>query len=88
MLLYCDMMTERRKCAIREAPQRYPLLGNGSLGTFPQQRLSLLNPKRCYEINRRFRSNGWAQDNRGTVGGDDLYLVRPEVINGGHVIDS
>jgi hypothetical protein len=37
--LYCDMMPERRKCAVRETPQRRPLLDNGSLNTFPQQRI-------------------------------------------------
>jgi hypothetical protein len=79
---YCDMTPERRKCAIREAPQRRLLLDNASLGTFPQQRIGLWKPKRCYEINACFRSSRWAQDNRGTVGGGDLYLVRPEVIKG------
>jgi hypothetical protein len=28
---YFDMTPERRKCAVREAPQRHPLLANGSL---------------------------------------------------------
>jgi hypothetical protein len=28
------MTPERRKCAVREAPQRCPLLDNGSLNTF------------------------------------------------------
>jgi hypothetical protein len=43
------MTPERRKCAVREALQRRPLLDNGSLDTRPQQRA-----KRCYEINIRF----------------------------------
>jgi hypothetical protein len=30
------------------------LIDNGSLGTFPQQRIGLWRPKRCYEINTRF----------------------------------
>jgi hypothetical protein len=75
-------MPERRKCAVREAPQRRPLLDNGSLGTFPKQRKGLWKPKRCYEINTRFRSNGWELDNRGTVGGGDLYSDRPEDMKG------
>jgi hypothetical protein len=29
-----DMKPERRKCVVREAPQRCPLLDNGSVGTF------------------------------------------------------
>jgi hypothetical protein len=37
--LYCDMTSERLKCAVREAPQRRPLLDNSSLNTFPQQRI-------------------------------------------------
>jgi hypothetical protein len=82
------MTPERRKRAVREAPQSRPLLDNGSLGTFPQQRISLWKAKRCYETNTRFRSNGWAQDNRGTVGDGNLYSVRPEVTKGRHVIHS
>jgi hypothetical protein len=34
------MTPERRKCAVREAPQRCPLLDNGSLDTFRQQRIA------------------------------------------------
>jgi hypothetical protein len=50
-------MPEGRKCAVREAPQRRPLLDNGSLDTFTQQRIYLLKPEFCYEINTRFHSN-------------------------------
>jgi hypothetical protein len=57
---YRDTTPESRKCEVREAPQRCPLLDNGSLGTFPLQRIGLRKPNRCYEINTRFRSNGWA----------------------------
>jgi hypothetical protein len=39
--IYCDMTPERRKCAVGEALQRRPLLDNGSLGTFPRQRIGL-----------------------------------------------
>jgi hypothetical protein len=56
---------------------------NGSVGMFPQQRIGLWKPKRSYKINTRFRSNKHAQNNRGTVGVGDLYLVPPEVIKGG-----
>jgi hypothetical protein len=80
------MTPERRKCAVREALQRCPLLGNGSLSTFPRQRMSLWKPKRCYKINTRFRSKGWVRDNKGTVGGGDLYSVLPELIKGEQVI--
>jgi hypothetical protein len=45
------MTPEHQKCAVREAPQRCPLLDNGLLGTFPQQRVGLWKPKRFYEIN-------------------------------------
>jgi hypothetical protein len=38
--MYCDMTPESQKCAVRETPQRRPLLDNGSLGTLPQQRIS------------------------------------------------
>jgi hypothetical protein len=77
------MTPELWKCAVREAPQRRPLLDNGSLGTFPQQRLGLWKPKRCYEINRRFRGNGWAQDSGGTVGGgviDSWFILRSSFV--------
>jgi hypothetical protein len=37
--IYCNMTPERRKYAVREASQRRPLLDNGCLGTFPQQRI-------------------------------------------------
>jgi hypothetical protein len=39
-IYYCDMTPERRKCAVREAPQRRPLLDNGSLGAFHQQQIN------------------------------------------------
>lgn len=52
--LHCDMTPERRKCAVRETPQRCPMLDNGSLDTCPQKRIGLWNPERCYEINTRF----------------------------------
>jgi hypothetical protein len=39
------MTLGRRKCAVREAPQGGPLLDNGSLGKFPQQRISMGNNK-------------------------------------------
>jgi hypothetical protein len=57
------MTPERLKCAVRQAPQRYPLLDNGSLGMFPQQQMGLWKPKRCYEINIHFCSNGLAENN-------------------------
>jgi hypothetical protein len=60
--LNCDMTPERRKCAVREAPQRRPLLDNDSLGTCPQQRTGLWKPKRCCEINTCFRSNKLARE--------------------------
>jgi hypothetical protein len=82
------MTPERLKCAVREAPQRRLLLYNGSLGTFPQQRMGFGNQSVCYEINTRCGSTRWARDNRGTVGGGDLYTVRPEVIKEGHIINS
>jgi hypothetical protein len=44
------MTPERRKCAIKEALQRRPLLDNGSLGMFPRQRIDLYKPKRCMEM--------------------------------------
>jgi hypothetical protein len=34
------MTPERRKYVVREAPQRRQLLDNGSLDTFPKQRIS------------------------------------------------
>jgi hypothetical protein len=37
---YFDRTPERRKFAVREAPQKYPLLENGSLEMFPQQQMS------------------------------------------------
>jgi hypothetical protein len=37
-IIYCDMMPDRRNCAVREAPQRRRLLDSRSLDTFPQQR--------------------------------------------------
>jgi hypothetical protein len=77
------MTPERRKCAVREALQRRPLLDNGSLSTFPQQRVGLWKPKRCYGFNTCSRRKGWTGDNRGAVGGSDQYSVRPEVIKGG-----
>jgi hypothetical protein len=85
---YYDMTPERRKCAVREAPQRRPLLDNDSLCMFQQQRIGLWEPKRCYEINTRFRSNGWARGNIGIVGGGDLYSVRSEVGKRGGTRDS
>jgi hypothetical protein len=51
------MTPERRKYAVKEAPQRRPLLDNGSLDTFSQQRIGLWKPERYYEINTRVRSN-------------------------------
>jgi hypothetical protein len=48
------MTPERRKCAVRKAPQRRPVLDNRSLGAFQQERIDLWKPKRCYEINTRF----------------------------------
>jgi hypothetical protein len=54
---YCDMTPERWKRAVREAPQKCPLLDNGTPGTSPQQRVSPLKPDRCYEINTRSRVN-------------------------------
>jgi hypothetical protein len=69
------MTPERRKCAVREAPQRRPLLDNGSIDIFPQQRIGLWKPERCYEISTRFRSNKRAHNNRGIVGGGDPYSV-------------
>jgi hypothetical protein len=48
------MTPERRKCAVREASQRRPMLDNGSLDTCPQQRIGLLKPERYYEINTHF----------------------------------
>jgi hypothetical protein len=40
-LNYSDMTPEHRKCAVREAPQRRPLLDNGALGMFALQRVGL-----------------------------------------------
>jgi hypothetical protein len=37
--MYCDMTPERRKCAVRGAPQKRQLLDNGSIGTFALQRM-------------------------------------------------
>jgi hypothetical protein len=82
---YCDMTPECRKCEVREAPQWRSLLDNGLLDTFPQQWIGLWKLERCYEINKCFRSNGKAHNNRVTVEGGDLYLVLPEVIREGHV---
>jgi hypothetical protein len=39
-------------------------------------------------MNTCFSSNGGTWNNTGTVGDGDLYSVRPEVIKGGHIIDS
>jgi hypothetical protein len=50
------MTPARRKCAVRETPQRRQLLDNDSLDTFPQQGIGLWKPERCYEINTLFRS--------------------------------
>jgi hypothetical protein len=50
------MTHERWKCEVSEALQRCPLLDNGSIDTFPQQRKS----EQCYEINTLSRSNGQA----------------------------
>jgi hypothetical protein len=47
----------------------------------------LVKTDRYYEINSRFHSNGYAQNNKGTVRGGDLYSVLPEVIKERHVID-
>jgi hypothetical protein len=41
----CDMTPESRNNS---------LLDNGSLGTFPQQRIKSCKPERCYEINTCF----------------------------------
>jgi hypothetical protein len=38
MYLYCDMTSERRKFAVREAPQRRPLWDNDSVNAFPKLR--------------------------------------------------
>jgi hypothetical protein len=57
-VMYLDMTPERRKCAVRQVLQGHPLLDNGSIGTFPQQRIGFWKPKRYYKINTRFRSNG------------------------------
>jgi hypothetical protein len=54
---YCGMTPERRKCAVRDSPQRRPLLDNVSLDTLPQQWIGIWKPESCYEINIRFRSN-------------------------------
>jgi hypothetical protein len=50
-------MSERRKRAVRRAQQRRPLLDNGLLETFTQQRICLCKPERFSEIATRFRSN-------------------------------
>jgi hypothetical protein len=62
-LKYCDTTPERRKCAVREALQRRQLLNNGSLGTYPRERIGLWKPKRYYEINTRFYGDvdSWRQ---------------------------
>jgi hypothetical protein len=73
-------------CSQRRVAPR-PMLDNGSLGTFPQQRIGLWKSKRCHEINIRFRSNWWVQDSRGTVGDCGPYSVRPEVIKRWHVVE-
>jgi hypothetical protein len=70
------------------AQQRRLLLDNVPPGTFPQQRIGLWKTQLCYEIKTRFRSNGQARNNRGNIGGRDLYSVRPEVIKRGQVIVS
>jgi hypothetical protein len=50
---YTVTTPERRNCAVREAPRRRQLLDDGSLDTFPHQRIGLWKPERCYEINTR-----------------------------------
>jgi hypothetical protein len=42
------MTPERRKCAVTEAPQRRPLLGNGSVNTFPRLRYQQWKDIRCW----------------------------------------
>jgi hypothetical protein len=49
-ILYCDMTPERRKCTVRKATQRRPLLDNGWLGTFPQQRMSTRITDELFEM--------------------------------------
>jgi hypothetical protein len=74
---YCDMTPESWNSS---------LLDNSSLGMFLQQRIGLWKPDCFYGINTRFPSNGKTQNNRGTIWGGDLYLVHPEVIQGGYMI--
>jgi hypothetical protein len=50
--LYYGMTPERRKCAVREAPQRCPLLDNGSVSTFLRLRSQQRKNSRCWVVSR------------------------------------
>jgi hypothetical protein len=67
----CDMTPESRNS---------PLLDNGSLGTFPQQRINTWKPDRCYEINTRSHVNGHVtNDLHGYRSGHAEFVIRKSV---------
>jgi hypothetical protein len=65
------------------------LLDNGSLGTFPQQWIGLWeNQTVTMKLTHVFAETDKHRIIEELLGGGYLYLFLPEVIKGGHVIDS
>jgi hypothetical protein len=78
------MTSERRKCTVREAPQRRLLLDNGSLTRVSIATDKLVKTTPLLRNLHTIPQQRINTDNRRTLRGGDLNSVRHKIIKKGH----